>query len=307
MTGGQVPVQSQVLALLREHQGGLGEVSHPGLGTMTPPEDEEEAEEDEEDGDGGEEGGQEPGRERRTLGQVGKTGEVGAPEREREVTDGPLVVEGRQETDQPGHTTAALQGVPTNLQPRQPGPGQTVRPQHSQVVVAEVHRDEVQGGGERGGELAQSGVVADVESLQSRESGQTPLLYVQQEGAVGDLQGGQRGRQIQEMSHSQVLQIPLTEADHLQLGERTEVQGRGEIVVRNIQELQHRGRDGSLHITAASPDHPGEAGVVDLGDRWVPISSTVLILNYCLPLDLKVVGVPSVHKDSVLTKDYYSN
>ena len=49
--------------MVREHQGGLGEVSHPGLWTATAPEYEEEAEEEEEDGDGGEEGGQEPGRE----------------------------------------------------------------------------------------------------------------------------------------------------------------------------------------------------------------------------------------------------
>ena len=108
------------------------------------------------------------------------------------------------------------------------------------------------------------------------------------------------------MFHSQVLQIPLTEADPSQLGERTEIKGRGQKVVRNIQKLQDERRDSRLLFTTASPNYACQACVTDLVDRFGFIFSTVL-WNYCLPLDLKVGGVLSVYKDSVLTKDYYSN
>ena len=312
MRPGQVaPVEARARVRLREEERGLREVGHPGLVAATAPEDEEEAEqeeEEEEEGGGGEEGGEEPGGERPTLGQLGEAGDVGAPEREREVTDRPPVLEVGQERDKPGQVTPAVQRVPSNLQPRQPRPGETVRPQDSQLVVAQIHPAQFPRGGERGREMAQSGVVADGERLQSSEPPQTGLLYVQQEGAVRYLQGGQGGGQLQEMFPSQVLQIPLTKADLSEVGERTEIKGRGEEVVRNIQELQEERRDRRPLVTAARPAQSGEARITDLERGQICFYfSQLLVLNYCLPLDLKVPGVLSVYKDSVLTKDYYSN
>ena len=108
------------------------------------------------------------------------------------------------------------------------------------------------------------------------------------------------------MFPSQILQIPLTEADLFEVGERTEIKGRGEEVVRNIQELQDERRDTSLLIPTARPNNAGQACITDLVERFF-LFSQLLLLNYCLPLDLKVAGVLSVHRDSVLTKDYYSN
>ena len=149
MTGSQLvphqvpPVQARGLALLREDEGGLGEVGDPGLVAVTAPEKEEEAEQEEEEegGEEGEEGGQQPGGESLALRQVWEAADVVAPERERELTDGPPVLEAGQELHQPGRLTAALQQVAPNLQPAQPRPGQTVRPQDSQAVLAEINRE----------------------------------------------------------------------------------------------------------------------------------------------------------------------
>ena len=79
------------------------------------------------------------------------------------------MLEAGQELHQPGRLTATLQQVPPNLKSAQPRPGQTVRPQDSQGVLAEIHREQLQGGRERGREVVQQGVVAQVESLQASE------------------------------------------------------------------------------------------------------------------------------------------
>ena len=110
------------------------------------------------------------------------------------------------------------------------------------------------------------------------------------------------------MALCQVLEIPLAQPDPSQSGQRTEMKGRGEKVVRNIQELQHQRRDARLLLTAASPDKACQTCITNLGKIFFFLFlSPMLLLNYCLPLDLKVGPVLPVYKDSVLTKDYYSN
>ena len=161
--------------------------------TVSAPEEQEEEEQkqEEEEGGGGEEGGQDPGGESLTLGQLAELTDVGAPERERKLTDGALVLQARQagqELRQPGEVTAALQRVPAQLQSGQLSPGQTVRPQHAQGVLAEINCAQLQGGTETDGELAQAGVLLELQSLQAGEPGQAVLLYVLQEGTLGDFQ-----------------------------------------------------------------------------------------------------------------------
>ena len=80
------------------------------------------------------------------------------------------------------------------------------------------------------------------------------------------------------MFPSQILQIPLAQADFSQAGERTEMKGRGEEIVRNIQQLQTERRNSRILITAARPHNTGQACISDLGwERFVFIFSTVII------------------------------
>ena len=82
---------------------------------------------------------------------------------------------------------------------------------------------------------------------------------------------------MEEMFPGQILQIPLTEADLFEVGERTEIKGRGQEVVRNIQELQDERRDTSLLILTARPKNAGQACISDLVERFVFIFSTAII------------------------------
>ena len=75
-----VPVEVEVLSLLREDEGRPGDVRHAGL--VAPPVAEEDGEAEEEDGEaaGGEEGGDCPGRQVLAVVQLRQLADVGAPQ-----------------------------------------------------------------------------------------------------------------------------------------------------------------------------------------------------------------------------------
>ena len=249
-----VPVEVEVVSLLREDEGRPGDVRHAGL--VVPPVAEEDGEAEEEDGEaaGGEEGGDCPGRQVLAVVQLRQLADVGAPQWERQVAGGPLVLQEGQQGDQPGEVTVTGQGVAWHWQPRHGGPGQAVRPHCGQGVVGEVHLQPRARGGEEGGQVTQLRVVADGDHLQPCEPLQAAGLHLYQLGAGGDVQWGQRAGQGEEMLPGQSCEILLTEADHFKPGQRSQIKGRGEKVVRDIEDLQHQ-RRGEDSLGTRGPRH----------------------------------------------------
>ena len=71
------------------------------------------------------------------------------------------------------------------------------------------------------------------------------------------------------------------------------MKGRGEKIVRNIQELQHQRRDARLLLTAASPDKACQTCITNLGKICFFISLSTAIIELLFTIRFKSWSSPS--------------